>query len=93
MTEITWASSARREFAAAIAHLDKESPSGADRVGAQILRSIETLAQFPERAPRSRHRGLRQLVVPRTRYLVIYRFANDTVEIRAIIHTSRKRRR
>lgn len=93
MTVIVWAASALREFDDAIRFLEKESPAGADRVGEQILRSVQTLARFPERAPPSKHRGLRQLVVPRTRYLVVYRFADGVVEIRAVIHTSRKRRR
>jgi toxin ParE1/3/4 len=51
------------------------------------------LAQFPELGGMSRHRGLRQLVVPKTPYIVVYRVVVDTVEVRAVIHASRKRRR
>lgn len=90
---IAWADSARRDFENAIAFLQERSPAGARRIGERILDVVSLLERFPEIAPLSRHRGLRQLVVPRTPYLVIYRVEKDRVEIRAIIHAKQRRRR
>lgn len=91
--KIEWADSARRDFEDAIAHIEQQSRSGARRVGERILAAVDLLEQFPEAAPRSRHRGLRQLVVARTPYIVIYRIERDRVEIRAVVHAAQRRRK
>jgi toxin ParE1/3/4 len=90
---VVWADSARREFDAAIAYLTERSPAAADRIGERILSAVSLLEDFPEIAPASRHRSLRQLVVVRTRYLVVYRIHNGVVEIRAVVHAKQKRRK
>ena len=90
---IRWAPSARRKFENALAYLFDHSPKGARRVERDILHAISLLDDFPHLAPASRHRGLRQKVVARTPYLVIYRVVDDIIEIRAVIHAKRKRRR
>jgi plasmid stabilization system protein ParE len=91
--KIVWGERARLEFESAVAHLQTQSPSAAKRVGEQILAAIGMLERFPELAPTSKHRGLRQLVASRTPYLVIYRIHADRVEIRAVIHAKQRRRR
>ncbi|MBS0384102.1 MAG: type II toxin-antitoxin system RelE/ParE family toxin [Proteobacteria bacterium] len=90
---IVWADSARRDFDNAISFLEERSRAGADRIGERILRVIALLEEFPRLAPASRHRGLRQLVVPRTPYIVIYRVEAGQVEIRAVVHARQKRRK
>lgn len=90
---VTWADSAQRDLDAALAYLQQESPRGARRVSERIFQAVGLLERFPEIAPASRHRGLRQMVVPRTPYLVIYRIEGDRVEVRAIVHASQRRRR
>lgn len=90
---IVWGDGAREDFLAAIAFLRANSPRGAERIGERILKCIALLERFPELAPVSRHRGLRQLVVPSTPYLVVYRIADDQIEIRAVIHVKQRRRK
>lgn len=90
---IVWADSARRDFDTAIAYFDERSPAAANRIGDRILSAIGLLEDFPEIAPASQHRGLRQLVVLTTPYLVIYRIHAGQVEIRAVVHAKQKRRR
>jgi|CXWL01.1.fsa_nt_gi toxin ParE1/3/4 len=91
--QIVWGDAARREFDAAIAFIRSRSPAGAMRVGERILAAVTLLERFPELAPPSRHRELRQLVVPRTPYLVIYRIHENRIEIRAVVHTKQRRRK
>lgn len=90
---IEWADSARADFDKAIAYMMDRSPKGARRVGEAILQSISLLERFPQLAPKSKHRGLRQLSVPRTPYVVVYRPHEDRVEVRAVIHGKQKRRK
>jgi plasmid stabilization system protein ParE len=91
--QVVWGGAARLEFDSAIACLRAQSPAGAKRIGERILAVVELLERFPELAPASKHRGLRQLVVPRTPYLAIYRVHENRVEIRAVIDARRRRRR
>lgn len=92
--EIIWGDGARRDLDAAIDFIRAESPKGARRVGERILAAVSLLRDFPELAPAStKHRDLRQLVVPRTPYLVIYRIHAGHIEIRAVIHAMRRRRK
>jgi toxin ParE1/3/4 len=91
---ILWGDGAKRDFDAAINFIRSESPAAAIRVGERILATVSLLQDFPELAPMSRrHRGLRQLVVPKTPYLVIYRIEAAHIEIRAVVHTSQRRRK
>lgn len=90
---IDWAPSARTEFLDALTYIAARSPKGAARIRDAIGRAIADIALFPGIAPASMHRGLRQKTVPRTPYLIVYRIQADRVEIRAVIHAKRKRRR
>jgi toxin ParE1/3/4 len=90
---VVWADSARLDFEKAMAFLKQHSPAGARRVGERILEAVGLLEQLPELAAASRHRGLRQLVVTRTPFLVIYRVHEDSVEVRAVVHAKQRRRK
>lgn len=91
--QVVWGDAARREFDDAIAFIHTQSPSSATRVGERILAAVGLLERFPELAPPSRHRGLRQLVVPRTPYLVVYRIYANRIEVRAVVHAKQRRRK
>lgn len=92
--DIFWGDGAKRDFNAAIAFIRPESPAGATRVGERILAAVGLLSEFPELAPASRkHRGLRQLVVAKTPFLVIYRIESQRIEIRAVVHARQRRRK
>jgi toxin ParE1/3/4 len=91
--QIVWGDAARREFDAAVAFIRTSSPAGAARVGERIVNAVSLLERFPELAPASRHRGLRQPAVPRTPYLLIYRIHNNRIEIRAVVHAKQRRRK
>jgi toxin ParE1/3/4 len=90
---IAWDDAAKQDFHAAIDFLEEQRPAGARRIGDRISGAVGLLERFPDLAPRSCHRGLRQLVVARTPYLVIYRVRDDLVEIRAIVHAEQRRRK
>ena len=91
--KLRWAPSAQQKFDEAIDYLQDRSPKGARRIGRAILHAVNLIEDFPWLAPPSRHSGLRQKTVPRTQYLIIYLIDAEGVEIRAVIHAKRKRRR
>lgn len=74
-----------REF---IAETD---PGRADLVARRIRDSSETLATFPHRGRVGRQADTRELVVPRTPYIVVYWAVGDVVEILRVVHGAQHR--
>jgi plasmid stabilization system protein ParE len=89
--KVIWSRSAEDDFEA---YTEARSRKGAERIGERILKSVRLLETFPEIAPPSRrHRGLRQMTIVRTPYVVVYRVTDNQVEIHAVIHGKQRRRR
>jgi len=80
----------------ALANLDTEAayiadnPTAARIVIARILTAVSHLPQQPWLDRPGRVPGTRELVVPRTRYLVPYRITGEVVEILRVFHVSRR---
>ncbi|MBN8608926.1 MAG: type II toxin-antitoxin system RelE/ParE family toxin [Caulobacterales bacterium] len=88
--KIVWRPQARAELLSIAAYIARESPSGAARVQSQILHSVELLETWP-RIGRKGRRGYRELVVPHTNYVVIFRLTRANIEIVRMLHTSQRR--
>lgn len=86
-----WRARARADLDAAIAYLSNESISGARSTREGILRSVALLEQWPDAGRAGRRADLREFVVPKTPYLIIYRRSGSTLFILRIWHTSRHR--
>lgn len=82
---------ALRDLGRIEAHVRRESPKGAVRIGARIRKRIDDLQQFPKQAKQGEGSKLRMLVVTRTPYIVVYRVRLE-VEIIAIVHAAQRRR-
>jgi toxin ParE1/3/4 len=54
-----------------------------------ILRASEGLRVFPERGRPGRIEGTRELLIPRSRFVVPYRIVGCEVQILAILHGGR----
>jgi len=74
-----------------LAYVSRESPSGASRLHAQIASTINLLAMWPDLGKASRRKGVRELVVPHTPYVVLYRRNSRKVFILRVMHGSRRR--
>jgi len=88
---IRYTKRALNDLARIEAYTKKHSPGGAARIGARLRDRVDDLLQFPDQAPVGERRGLRQLFVSRTPYIVIYRVRTD-IEIVTIVHVSQRRR-
>lgn len=87
---VVWRRQAREEFEAAIDYIFKDSPAGARKVRERILTAVSLLEMWPELG-RPGRAGLRELVVAKTKYVVLYRYAPDRVTVVRVLHGMRKR--
>lgn len=71
-------------------YIAERNPQAARLFGARLRGAIEELRAFPERGRPGRVAGTRELVVPRTPYVVAYRIEAASVDILAILHGARR---
>ncbi len=82
---------------AALKNLDDEAgfiatddPQAARAIVARITRTVALLSTQPALGRPGRVPGTRELVIPRTHYLVPYRVRQDTVEVLRLFNTARR---
>lgn len=88
--EIVWRPRALDDLEAARRYIAEHNPRAAARVHAAILTSIGRLANHPSLGRLGRVAETRELVVPRTPYIVAYAVIDDEVMILSVVHSSRK---
>ena len=66
-----------------------DNPQAAAAMAARIREAVDGLRQFPERGRPGRVAGTRELVVPRTPFVVPYRIAGQEIHIVAVLHGKR----
>ena len=87
---VRWLRTALRNLDAEAAYIAAEDPVAARTVVERVLNAVETLADHPAIGRPGRVAGTRELVVPKTRYIVPYRVRGQTVEVLRVFHTSRR---
>jgi len=65
---------------------ERVSNEVARRVALFLYQRVSTLVEFPENGRPGRKSGTRELALPSSPYLAIYRIRGDTVEILRIVH-------
>ena len=70
-------------------YIAADAPAVAGIVAQRIMHTIETIAEFPERGRPGRVPGTREVVIPRTPFLVAYRLSEDRFEVLRILHGAR----
>lgn len=83
---IVWTEPALRDLAAARSYIAQDNPPAADRQVERVLTAVARLKQFPEIGRPGRRAGTRELVVPRTPYIVAYRRRGEAIEILRVMH-------
>lgn len=81
----------------ALANLDDEAtyiatedPVAARLVVERVLKAVDRLVEQPALGRPGRVPGTRELIVPKTRYVVPYRVRRASVEILCVFHASRR---
>jgi toxin ParE1/3/4 len=87
---IVWSPRAIEHLAHARAHIARDNPAAASRIATALLDAVERLAELPHLGRSGRVAGTRELVVPRTPYVIAYRMLGDRLEIIAVFSARQK---
>jgi len=87
---VRWLRKALRNLDAEAAFIAEDDPAAARLVVQRVLGAVAALAAQPGLGRPGRVPNTRELVVPRTRYIVPYRVRGETVEVLRVFHTSRR---
>ena len=88
--EIHWTLLAEAEAGEIHRYIAADSIAAANRQLDLLLESIYGLSRFPEKGRNGRVDGTRELVVPGTPYIVVYRLKQHNVQILSILHGARR---
>lgn len=89
--KLLWQPQALEDIASIRAYVSHDKPGAAVRLVAGILSFVhDQLTAFPESGRVGRVEGTRELVVPKTPYIVAYRVKADVIDILAIHHAARR---
>lgn len=88
--QVRWLRTALRNLDEEATYISNEDPEAARLVVGRILSAVNLLSYQPALGRVGRVHGTRELVVPKTRYLVPYRVRGETIDILRVFHTSRR---
>ncbi len=87
---VRWLRTALRNLDEEASFIAADDAAAARLVVERVLEAVAQLAEQPGLGRPGRVPGTRELVVPKTRYIVPYRVRGDAVEILRVFHTSRR---
>ena len=86
-----WSPEAIDDLVALRAYISEDDPTAARRVALRIIKAVESLlSDNPEVGRPGRVPGTRELVVPRTSFIVPYRVRGSTLQILRVYHAARR---
>jgi len=83
---LTWSAFALADRGAVFTHIEADSPRAAVAVDEHIAQAVLRLVEFPESGRPGRIPGTRELVIPRTPYVVAYALTSDRIRILRVLH-------
>jgi toxin ParE1/3/4 len=89
--EIVWSAPARARLREIRAYLAQDKPQAAERLGMRIVAVVEALRNHPHLGRVGAERGIRELVIGGTPYIVLYRVQGGRVTISTIWHGTQRR--
>jgi toxin ParE1/3/4 len=87
---IVWSPRALRHMGEIRRFIARDRPAAATATAARIRKSVDSLMDLPARGRPGRVPDTRELIVPRTPYIVPYAVHGDTIEILAVLHSARR---
>jgi toxin ParE1/3/4 len=88
--QVRWLDDALADVTEVYRYIAADNPKAAARVVQRLQAAVRLLAEMPHRGRPGRWSGTRELVVPRTPYIVPYRVQGDLVEILRVFHSARR---
>jgi len=87
---VAWSLLARQDLEALRTYIAGENPMAAARIAGRISAATDRLARYPHLGRAGRQAGTRELVVPRTPYVVIYVLLEERLEIVRVLHGAQR---
>ena len=88
---LLWSPESIHDLLALRAHIAERDPAAVKCVALHILYCVEyLLSENPKLGGRGRVPGTRELVIPKTPYIVPYRVLGSRIEIARVYHSSRR---
>jgi toxin ParE1/3/4 len=88
---VIWSPEAIQDLIELRACVAQESPAGARRIVLRILHDVEDLLpENPHMGRPGRVPGTRELVIPRTPYIVPYRVQGEALQVLRVFHSARR---
>lgn len=86
-----WSPEAIADLAALRAYIEQDNPAAAQRVALRVIQNVETLLpNSPQMGRPGRVPGTRELVIPRTPFIVPYRLVGNTIQVLRVFHGARE---
>jgi len=86
-----WSPEAIDDLIALRAYIEQDEPAAAQRIALHIIQNVETLLlNNPEIGRPGRVPGTRELVIPKTPFIVPYRLVGTTLQILRIFRGARR---
>lgn len=83
---LVWTEPAIRDLQAARAYIARDKPGAAAAQMEIVLAAVMGLLDFPNLSRPGRRAGTRELVIPRTPFIVPYRVRGDAIEVLRVLH-------
>ena len=88
--KIRWMPLAEQDLEAAYAYVSEDNAKAAARLVARVFEAVEMLVRYPSAGHPGRVTATRELSIPRTPYIVVYRQSRDEIQILSLIHGARR---
>jgi len=86
-----WSREAVDDLAALRAYIEQDDPAAAQRIAFHIVHNVEALLPAnPEMGRPGRVPGTRELVIPRTPFIVPYRVQGRIIQVLRVFHGTRR---
>ena len=89
-TQVKWLRTALKNFDNEVTHVAADDPVAGRLVTRRIMETVALLSTQPAMGRPGRVPGTRELLVPKTRYLIPYRVRRGVIEILRLFHSSRR---
>jgi plasmid stabilization system protein ParE len=90
--KLEWSARSVSNLAAIKGYISDDNPIAAELVIRSILSTADNLPEFPMLGPIGQRSGIRELVLAKYPYTIIYRLTVNKVFVVAVLHESRKHR-
>jgi addiction module RelE/StbE family toxin len=85
-----WTRTAIRDLSNAKEYIGRDNPGAAREIASKIVDAAERIIQFPEVGRAGKVSGTRELVVPGTQYLIVYRMKKNAIHFLRVLHGHQK---